>query len=286
MLGASLIQPEDAGYPRRLRDALPRYGRSLPALHVAGTIDDSGPAVAFVGARAASEEALGAAHDLAVRVAARGGTVVSGGALGIDGAAHRGALQGGGRTVAVLGSGIDIMYPERHRGLFASIVDRGGALVSMFAVGTPPLPANFVRRNRLIAGLVDLVVVVSAGARSGSLHTARAAVELGRGLAAVPGSPGAHALLAAGAARIDGPADLDDLLDGTSRASERRVLTGDEQRVLASLDTAQPRDATEVAAAAGLRLATAMMLLSDLEAAGWIVPLSGATYLRSAVPVA
>jgi len=277
---ASHYEPGNAGYPRRLT----ALGARRPSLHVQGTITDPPLAVAVVGARAASADELRTSHALAAHVATAGGVVVSGGALGVDAAAHRGALEAGGATVVVVGTGLDIIYPDRHRGLFEAVVDRGGALVSMFPAGTPPRAGNFVRRNRVIAALADLIVVVSASARSGSLHTARAAAELGRRVAAVPGSPGTQALIAAGAAVVETGADLDLALAGTPRRPARRALRPDEQRVWDALDPAQPRDAGDVAAAAGVRLATALVLLSDLEAAGWIVPVAGAAYLRSPAP--
>ena len=129
--------------------------------------------------------------------------MVSGGALGIDTAAHAGALDAGAATTVVLGSGVDVLYPDRNRALFAAVVDRGGALVSTFPMGAQPRPGQFVARNRIIAALADVVVVVSAGPASGSLHTARHAAALGRRLAAVPGSPGTQALLTAGAALVE-----------------------------------------------------------------------------------
>lgn len=279
------IEPGDAAYPRRLQASSHTFGRPLPSLHVLGTIVDARFSVALVGARAASAEAIATAHALASHAIGAGAVVVSGGALGVDAAAHRGALAAGGSTVVVVGTGIDIIYPDRHSALYAAVVDRGGALISMFPTGTQPYAGNFVRRNRVIAALADLVVVVSASARSGSLHTARAAADLGRQVAAVPGSPGTQALLASGAAVIETGADLDRALLGHARRLDRRALTAVEQQVWDVLDAAQPRDAGDVSATTGLRLGAALVVLSDLEAAGWIVPVAGAAYLRSAAPV-
>jgi DNA processing protein len=182
-------------------------------LRVRGVLGE-GPAVAIVGARAASGIAMGHAHALARHLADRGVRVVSGGALGIDGAAHRGALA---CTTVVLGSGVDVPYPARHAELFAEVVRRGGALVSMLPDGTQPRRSTFVQRNPLIAALADAVIVVEADVRSGSLSTARAARKLGRVVCAWPGSPGCERLLAAGAALVESAGDLDAALAGSPR---------------------------------------------------------------------
>lgn len=150
--------------------------------------------------------------------------VVSGGALGIDGAAHRGALAGGGTTTVVLGCGVDIAYPQRHRRLFAEIVAAGGALVSMFPAGTPPYRANFPRRNAVIAELAQAVIVVEAAMPSGSLSTAQAATRLGRSLAACPGTRGCDHLIEAGAAVVETETDLDALLAGNPRTARPATI--------------------------------------------------------------
>jgi DNA processing protein len=191
----------DAGFPSRLAE-IP----DAPAtLHVRGTLVDADAlAVAIVGSRRATPYGLEVAETLAADLAARGVTVVSGLARGIDSAAHRGALRVGGRTLAVLGSGVDVIYPPENRRLASEIVVRG-ALVSQFAPGTPPLPHNFPTRNQVIAGISLAVVVVEAAEKSGSLITARLAAELGREVLAVPGritapeSRGANRLIQDGA---------------------------------------------------------------------------------------
>jgi len=146
--------------------------------------------------------------------------VVSGGAIGIDGAAHRGALAAHGKTTVVLGSGVDVLYPQRHAQMFEQIVAEGGALVSMLPLGTEPRPHTFPQRNPLIAALADLVIVVEADVRSGSLSTARAAADLGVGVAACPGSRGCTRLLAHGAAIIESLADADAAFAGAPRYPE------------------------------------------------------------------
>lgn len=177
-----------------------------------GAAPSDGPAVAIVGARAASAEGMARAHRLARHLAGRGIDVVSGGALGIDGAAHRGALAAGGRTTVVLGSGVDVAYPPRHAPLFRDVLAGGGALVGLLPDGTQPRPGTFPQRNPLIAALADAVIVVEADVRSGSLSTARAAQKLGRVVAAWPGSRGCDRLLAAGAAIVEDEADAERVL--------------------------------------------------------------------------
>ena len=171
------------------------------------------PAVAIVGSRAASHYAREAASRLAFDLARRGLVIVSGMARGVDGAAHEGALEGGGRTVAVLGSGVDVPYPAEHSTLLERIAS-AGAVVSEFPPGTGPLPHHFPMRNRIISGLSRAVVVIEAGEKSGSLITARCALEQGREVMAVPGNAlsglnrGAHALLKDGAKLVEGADDI------------------------------------------------------------------------------
>jgi len=171
------------------------------------------PAVAIVGARAATAAGMERAHRIARHLAGRGVHVVSGGALGIDGAAHRGALAAGGRTTVVLGSGVDVSYPRRHAPLFREVLARGGSLVGLWPDGMQPRRGTFRQRNPLIAALADAVIVVEADVASGSLSTARAARELGRVVAAWPGSRGCERLLAAGAAIVESEADAERVLD-------------------------------------------------------------------------
>ena len=186
-------------------------------LQIRGTLDD-GPAVAIVGARAASGDGMANAHRLGRYLATRGVRVVSGGALGVDGAAHRGALAGGGATTVVLGSGVDVAYPRRHAPLFAEVVDKGGALVSMFPLGTPPRAANFLRRNPLIAALADAEIVVEADVRSGSLSTAHGGAaclgRLARRVARQPAAATASSLSGGAAIVEDLETDVDALLCG------------------------------------------------------------------------
>lgn len=173
----------------------------------------SAPAVAIVGSRAATAYGLAVAEQLAADLAACGLVIVSGMARGVDSAAHRGALAAGGVTVAVLGSGVDVIYPPEHAPLARDIA-KTGAVVSELVPGTAPLPPFFPRRNRIISGLSRAVVVIEASDKSGSLITARCALEQGRDVLAVPGNVlsgrnrGAHALLRDGARIVESAADI------------------------------------------------------------------------------
>ena len=155
--------------------------------------------IAIVGARAASAAGCRLAETLAAAAARAGYGVVSGGALGIDAAAHRGALAAGGATFAVLGCGVDVVYPDRHASLFAEVARTGGVL-SEYPPGTPPRAGQFPVRNRIVAALAEVTLVVEAKRASGALITARLARGLGRRVLAVPGSAGCDELVASGAA--------------------------------------------------------------------------------------
>lgn len=197
--------------PDSLPSRLQAVGWKHP-VYARGASFDDGPAVAIVGARAASGLGMERAHRLARHLAGRGIHVVSGGALGIDGAAHRGALAAGGRTTVVLGGGVDVAYPPRHASLFREVLARGGSLVGLWPDGMQPRRGTFLQRNPLIAALADAVIVVEANVASGSLSTARAAQQLGRVVAAWPGSRGCERLLAAGAAIVEDEADAERVL--------------------------------------------------------------------------
>ena len=185
-LGGDILLLDDGVYPSSLREI---YDPPI-VLYVKGAWSEcwDQPCVGVVGSRKCSTYGQNAALMLSRDLAQRGVTVVSGFARGIDAAAHRGALEANGRTVAVLGTGIDEAYPRDHKKLAVEILDKGGALVSQFPLGTPPIPENFPYRNRIISGLSLGVVVVEASEYSGSLITARLAMEQNREVFAVPGN--------------------------------------------------------------------------------------------------
>ncbi len=217
-LGMQLVTWDHPGYPGQLRD-LDDPPLVLWTSGAAALLD--APAVAIVGARNASQAALGHAHELGRDLACAGLVVVSGLARGIDGAAHRGALESG-HTTAVLGGGLDVVYPPEHRTLATRIAAQG-ALITEFPPGTPPLPHHFPRRNRIVAGLALGVVVVEAAEASGALITAHAALDQGKEVMVVPGSAlggrnrGGHALIKDGAALVEDAHDVIDVLRFSGR---------------------------------------------------------------------
>ncbi len=211
-----LLTLTDPAYPALLRQTttLP------PVLFVHGNVTLlSTPQIAIVGSRYPSPEGLENARRFAYSFSAEGITVTSGLALGIDGAAHHGALQNTGRTLAVMGHGLDHIYPMRHRALADRILEQGGGLVSEFPLGVKPVAAYFPQRNRIISGLSLGTLVVEAALRSGSLITARFALEQGREVFAIPGSvhspltKGCHALIRQGAKLVEVANDVLEELD-------------------------------------------------------------------------
>jgi DNA processing protein len=211
-IGARLLLPGDPGWPLAATPPDP----PCAWLFVAGQVPP-GPAasVAVVGGRRASPLRRAAARALGAGLAGAGWSVVSGGAVGVDAAAHGGALDGGGRTVVVLGCGLDVPYPRANTGLFARVLAAGGSVVSEHPPGVPPRPAHFLPRNRLIAALAAAVVVVEAAEDSGTLSTAKAAGGRGSGrVLVVPGAPwdagaaGCNALIRDGATLVRGLADI------------------------------------------------------------------------------
>jgi DNA processing protein len=255
---SDLLTPGLPGYPERLI----ALGWT-PELRVRGVLPVAGPAVAIVGARAASRVGMDRAHAAARHLAERGVHVVSGGALGIDGAAHRGALAGSGTTTAVLGSGVDVAYPTRHAHLFDQIVASAGALISMMPDGAEPRRGSFVARNPLIAALADVVVVVEADDRSGSLTTARAATKLGRLIVAYPGSRGCNQLLRVGAAIAEAPIDIERGLAGEPRMPKRD--DDPELQLIRAAHAGGARTVDAIAEATGLPVRTVLRGLPLIE---------------------
>jgi len=302
----SQISLGDTAYPANLREIHAPPER----LYVRGALaEDDALAIAIVGSRAATPYGMAVAERLGADLAARGVTVVSGLARGIDSAAHRGALQAGGRTIAVLGSGVDVIYPPENRSL-AGEIEKAGALVSQFAAGTRPLPGYFPARNRVIAGLSLGVVVVEAASRSGSLITAGLAGEFGREVMAVPGplsslqSVGAHRLIQDGAALIQGWEDVvaqlplrwrdqvrpmgttmdatqagcrDDLAPG--RHAERHVEDED-TGLLLRLIGEEPAGIDSIIERSGMEVGRASALLVTLEVEGRIRQLDGKRFVQ------
>jgi DNA processing protein len=202
------IGPQDDTYPAGLRDL-----EEPPSLFVLGETSEA-PAVGLVGTRRCTRYGLGLALSFGRALAMSGWTTVSGLARGIDAAAHRGCLDAGGEAVAVLGSGVDVVYPVENGDLYRRILEGNGAVMSEYPPGTPPDRWHFPARNRLIAAISSAVVVVEAGEKGGALITARLAGEVGRPVLAVPGdidrpaSIGCNRLIRDGAIPVLGPEDL------------------------------------------------------------------------------
>jgi len=248
------------------------------------------PAVALVGSRAASPHGLAVAERLGADLAGRGIVVVSGLARGIDSAAHRGALAGGGSTVAVLGSGADVIYPPEHAAL-AREIESTGVVMSELAPGTPPLPLFFPLRNRIISGLSRAIVVIEAGEKSGSLITARLALDQGREVLAVPGNVlsgrnrGAHALLRDGAKIVE---NADDILEelglpakGAEPDGKRGTTPFTHDSVLACLIPGEPADLDAIAERSGVAPARLLPRLFELELKGLVARAGGGRFMRS-----
>jgi DNA processing protein len=301
--GIASIAWNDRAYPSMLA-AIPDPPPLLWMRGVAAALNR--PAVAMVGSRAGSAYALEMARQLAADLAARGVVVVSGLARGVDAASHRGALSAGGSTLSVLGSGVDIVYPPEHASL-AREIEATGATLSELTPGTPAQPAFFPRRNRIISGLSRAVVVIEAGAKSGALITARAALDQGRAVLAVPGhvlggrNRGAHALLRDGAKIVE---TADDILEelgppswsplsagftaGACQAPERgREPAGSGTSsqsmmdpVLASLPPGECCDLDRIAERTGLTPARLLQRLCELEILGLVRRVGGGRFLR------
>ncbi len=239
--GVLVVTRDDAEYPKRLREI---YDPPL-VLYVRGSLGEGDPhAVAIVGSRRTTLYGQEMARKLAYQLARAGLTVVSGAARGIDTCAHRGALQAKGRTVAVLGCGVDVAYPPENKGLLEQIAAKGGAVISEFPLGTKPDRQSFPMRNRVISGISLGVVVAEANARSGALITASFAAEQGRQVFAVPGradsalSKGSNHLIKDGAKLTE---DVEDILSEfeylfpNMRKAEQTAASGDSEHGAAGI---------------------------------------------------
>jgi DNA processing protein len=277
----------DAGYPPMLSAIVD----PPPVLWLRGSAAALvAPAVAIVGSRAGSPYALAVAEKLAADLAQRGVVVVSGLARGVDSAAHRGALSANGLTIAVLGCGADLVYPAEHRGLAREIA-ASGAVISELAPGTAPLPTFFPQRNRIISGLSRAVVVIEAGEKSGSLITARCALEQGRDVLAVPGNVlngrnrGGHALIRDGAKIVETADDIVEelgvgLAPGESVNATHRGAAQAADPVLASLAPGETFDLDGLAERTGLPAARLLPRLFELELQGFVRREGGGRFMR------
>lgn len=276
-LDVRLLLPGSVGWPDSLDDLgshtpLVLWSRGDPAAF------DPEHRLALVGARAATGYGEHVAAELAAGAAARGVTVVSGGAFGIDAVAHRAALGSGGRTVAFLAGGADRLYPTAHSDLLHRIIATPGcAVATEVPPGTTPTRWRFLQRNRLIAASTAATVVVEAGARSGSLNTAGHAAALGRPLGAVPGpvtsasSAGCHRLLREYAATcVTSPSEVLELLGVGAGDESARALTSTETRVVEVLRARSARDAVDIARDSGETLGDTLSVLGALLGEGLV----------------
>ena len=274
-LGIAVFCRHDLSYPESLGDLA-----DPPAvLHVLGEQAGGGPSVAVVGTRSASPYGLEVAYALGRALAVAGVTVVSGLALGIDAAAHRGCLDGGGRPLAVVAGGVDVPYPRQNQRLYERVA-REGAVVSELPPGARPFRWSFPARNRIMAGLAEMTVLVEAADPSGSLITAEFARDIGRTVGAVPGrvtarvAAGTNGLLRDGAVPVTGPQDvLDELFGAGARTvAEPKPLPGLEPSLREVLEGVEGgRSLGQVARATGISVSQARAALARLEAQGLIV---------------
>jgi DNA processing protein len=280
-LGVRIVGLDDPGYP----GLLGRIYDPPPVLYVKGELlVDEGPlSVAIVGSRAASPQGTALASCMARELAAAGATIVSGLARGIDTAAHKGALEANGRTVAVLGSGLDRLYPRENEALAAAI-SRQGAVVSEFPLGMSAAPGHFPRRNRVIAGWGRGVVVVEAAARSGALVTARLALDEGREVFAVPGHPshagasGTNQLIVDGAPLARDAVDVARELGLPSPGVAAEGVGAD--AILETLRPGAPASFEEIQKRSGRPPAELLARLSELELTDRVRRLPGPLFLR------
>jgi DNA processing protein len=288
--GARVLTWESPDYPRLLRE----IPAPPPVLYIKGTLtEEDGWAVSIVGTRRASVYGREVTRRLAGALARSGITIVSGLARGVDGEAHRAALEAGGRTIAVLGCGIDRVYPPEHRKLAQEII-RNGALVSDYALGTPPEGCNFPPRNRIISGLSLGVLVTEAGTRSGALITVDYAAEQGRDVFAVPGSvmnsgsKGTNGLIQDGAKVVLGPEDILVELNLTMVAEQtevRQVLPADEtEEALLSRLSAEPVHVDELQQQLDLPIAQVTSTLALMELKGMVRQVGGMNYIVAREP--
>lgn len=293
-----LLDVDNDNYPALLRE----IRRPPPLLYVKGNPGVlSLPQIAIIGSRSPSATGRATATDFASNLAASGFAITSGLALGIDVAAHQGALRAGGKTIAVMGTGIDQIYPTRHQQIATDIINSGGALISEFPLGTHPQPGNFPQRNRVISGISCGVLVVEAAVKSGSLITARYALQQNREVFAIPGSihnplsRGCHALIKDGATLVESAQDVVGELKGLlslkwqevdfdrpvhqANINEELATHNDEATVLAQLGY-EPTNLDVLVERTGLAVGDVMACLLTMELRG-VVANMGFGYMRA-----
>lgn len=280
--GVEVLTIRDPGYPVQLRN----IPDAPLVLYKKGELKVGSDTIAIVGSRRASFESINMAEKIAQTLSSVGITVISGLARGVDAAAHRGALKEKGKTVGVLGCGIDICYPSENRSLFEKVGEEG-CILTEYTPGELPLQHHFPARNRIIAGLSKGVLVVEASQRSGSLITARLGLEYGREVMAIPGSifdegyKGANSLIKQGAKLIDG---MDDIIatcfpNLTLKKNEHVDLNGDEHYIYEIIGLVKIH-VDEVIEKSGMETRHVMAILTNLELKEAIQGIPGGFYLR------
>jgi DNA processing protein len=287
----SIVTLNDASYPKNLKEIYD----PPPLLYVKGKIEEGDKnAIAIVGSRRATTYGRLTAQRLSSQLAAQGITIVSGMARGVDSEAHKGALAVRGRTIAVLGCGIDVVYPPENRALEEKIVS-SGAVITEFPFGTKPFAGNFPKRNRIISGLSLGIIVVEAAQKSGALITARLALEQGREVFAVPGSTtspyskGTHNLIKEGAKLVE---NIDDILEelepligmrkekGKEAKGFPRPLLSKEEKIIYNLLTQEPKYIDLLIQKSKLPAQRTMVILTNLQIKGLIKELSGKNFIK------
>ncbi len=284
------IEKYDRGFPEILKEyeAMPEY------LYVKGNLPDpEKKCVAIVGARSCSMYGKNHAIKLARMLAENGVQVISGLAFGIDASAHQGCLEGGGRTFAVMGCGIDICYPESNRRIYRSILNSGGGIISEYPPGTPPLPHHFPIRNRIISAMSDAVVIIEAKSKSGSLITANYALEQGKTLYAMPGrvndvlSAGCNELISQGAFPLLSVYQLlrdlgisDDSIRKNSAGKQEIVLGPDEKELITCL-TDDPKTLGELDSEVSFSTSALSCVLIKLQLKGLVDEPVPGSYCRA-----
>lgn len=286
--GIRLLTRTDSSYPLRLRDiSSPPY-----ALYLKGALlPAKKPYIAIVGARACTSYGRKYAAEFAGASAGAGAGIISGMALGIDGAAQRGALDAGGYTAAVLGCGPDICYPREHIGLYEDILEKGGTILSEYPPGTPPRPQNFPARNRIISGLSDILLVMEAREKSGSLITADCALEQGKDVYALPGpvdsllSVGCNELIRQGAGILTTPENLLGELPGVKqilyqKTSDEKIMLESRENMVYSCLRLNPKSLQQLSEETKIPVAELLGILISMELNGVIEEVSKNYYRK------
>ncbi len=285
--GVTVITWDEDVYPRRLKE----IDQPPPVLFVRGSINvEDDWAVSVVGTRRVTPYGRQVAAEIARFLAQNGVTVVSGLARGVDAIAHQSAMQAGGRTLAILGSGVDVIYPPEHRKLAEEIVQQG-AVISDYPLGTQPESSNFPPRNRIIAGLSLATIVVEAGERSGALITAEFAVEQGRDVFAVPGSilapqsEGTNRLIEQGARPLLRMSEILESLKleqiPEKQASRKAISASPEERKLLSCLDHEPKHIDEICTISGLPIQAVSATLTMMELKGLVTQVGGMNYVAA-----